>query len=103
MLDIGSWSGSITQEFEPFVDEIHYQEPSITFQKILNKKWYKNDEENKYNYDIVTMFNVLDICENPHDMMQRALKKIRRNGIMIMSDNISHLLQLQNEMDIFDM
>ena len=31
------------------------------------------------------MFNVLDICENPHDMMQRALKKIRRNGIMIMS------------------
>ena len=31
------------------------------------------------------MFNVLDICESPDTIMQKALKKIRKNGIIIVS------------------
>lgn len=86
LLDIGAWNGCVTEQFSSHVDKIYYIEPSLSFQKILNKKWYRQHQENTENtYDIVTLFNVLDVCDSPDKTIQWALKHLEQNGEIIMS------------------
>jgi SAM-dependent methyltransferase len=86
LLDIGAGDGSITRNFESFVEQIYYKEPSHSFQKILHKRGYKWHLENKENtYDIITLFNVLDVCDNPHDMIHWAIQHLKKNGEIIIS------------------
>jgi hypothetical protein len=66
-----------------FVDEIYFIEPSLSFQKILNKKWYHEHQGDIY--DIVTLFNVLDVCDSPDETIQWAIKHLEKNGEIIIS------------------
>jgi SAM-dependent methyltransferase len=83
LLDIGAWNGCISQQLSSFVDEIYFIEPSLSFQKILNKKWYREHQGNTY--DIITLFNVLDVCDSPDETIQSALKHLEKNGEIIIS------------------
>ena len=83
LLDIGAWNGCISQQLSSFVDEIYFIEPSLSFQKILNKKWYREHQGDTY--DIVTLFNVLDVCDSPEETIQSALKHLEKNGEIIIS------------------
>lgn len=83
LLDIGAWNGCITEKFRSFVDKVYYREPSHSFQKILNKNWYSIHRGNTC--DIVTLFNVLDVCDSPHEILQEALKYLAKNGEVILS------------------
>lgn len=83
LLDIGAWNGCITEQFSSFVNKIYYREPSLSFQKILNKKWYQEHQGNAC--DIVTLFNVLDVCNSPDETIQWALKCLEQDGEIVIS------------------
>lgn len=86
MLDIGAWNGGVTEVFRNSVADITCLEPSKAFQKILRKKGYTVIETNDEKvYDIVTIFNVLDICADPESIVINAKKNLAHDGIMIVS------------------
>lgn len=86
LLDIGAGEGSITKNFEPYASYIACLEPSASFRRILRKRGYSlADTDDKKTYDIVTLFNVLDICENPKSVLQAARKHLATDGILIIS------------------
>ena len=86
LLDIWSGSGCITREFESFVDTIAYQEPSTSFQKILNQRGYRRDTGNaKTKYDIITLFNILDVCDNPKKLIEKTIQKLQKEGVILVS------------------
>lgn len=86
LLDIGAWDGSITQIFREFVDEIDCIEPSVSFSKILIKRGFniQNELVDKP-HEIVTIFNVLDICEYPEKVLEKAKKNLAKDGLLIIS------------------
>lgn len=86
LLDIGAWNGSITAAFAPYTAEITCIELSLSFQKILKKRGYtvlKNHDEKLY--DMVTIFNVLDVCADPQNIIEQAMKNLEENGTLIIS------------------
>lgn len=83
-LDIGAWNGSITKVFESYIPQIFCHEPSPSFQKILRKRGYKIATEDG-TYDIVSIFNVLDICADPQEILNTALKNLAPSGMLIIS------------------
>ncbi len=86
LLDIWSGSGCITREFESFVDTISYQEPSTSFQKILNRRGYRRDTDNaKTKYDIITLFNILDVCDNPQELVGKTIQKLHKEWVILIS------------------
>lgn len=86
LLDIGAWDGSITKVFEKYIDQIDCIEPSSSFQKILQKRWYTITEKPKENhYDLVTIFNVFDICDNPDDILTLWIKCLSPWGLLVIS------------------
>lgn len=86
LLDIGAGDGSITKNFEPYTSYIACLEPSASFQRILKKRGYSiADATDKKTYDIVTLFNVLDICEKPKSVLQVARKHVSTDGILIIT------------------
>jgi len=86
MLDIGAWNGSITEKFIPYIEHISCIEPSLSFQSILRKKWFHITQYDTWeNYDIITIFNVFDVCSHPDILLKNALRKLAKNGTMIIS------------------
>lgn len=72
--------------FQKIIPEITCIEPSASFQKILTKKGYTvlSENDNK-KYDIVTIFNVLDICAHPEEIVKKALKNLTKDGTLVIS------------------
>lgn len=86
LLDIWAGSWSITEKFGTHLKKIYCLEPSISFQKILREKGYTIVEENNAKkYDVVTLFNVIDVCSYPEKVIELARKKSDDNGIIIIS------------------
>lgn len=86
LLDIGAGNGSLTKNFEKQGMRISCIEPSRSFQKTLIKKGYtiKTTDDEKI-YDIVTIFNVLDICADPHAILRHAFTHLAPEGKVIIS------------------
>ena len=86
MLDIGAGDGSITHFFEPYVEKICCLEPSVSFQKTLQKRGYKIvQSKDAEHYNVVTIFNVLDICQHPEEILEKAIKNLLPSGILVIS------------------
>lgn len=86
LLDIWAGSGTITENFEDFVEKICCQEPSHSFQKILKKRWYIIvEEQSTEKYEVITLFNVIDVCSHPEKIIESAKKHCDKNGIIIIS------------------
>ncbi len=86
LLDIWAGSGTITENFEDFVEKIYCQEPSHSFQKILKKRWYTIvKEQSTEKYEVITLFNVIDVCSHPEKIIESAKKHSDKNSIIIIS------------------
>ncbi len=86
LLDIGSGSWTITEKFEKYVDHISCLEPSESFQRILEKKEYTLcSQDDKKEYEVITIFNVLDVCADPDDIVNYALDHMTSGSILIVS------------------
>jgi DREV methyltransferase len=86
LLDIWAGSGSITEKFESFIGKIYCQEPSLSFQKILRKKGYEIVGENDvWIYEVVTLFNVIDVCQHPEKVIESIHKHTDKNSIIIIT------------------
>jgi 2-polyprenyl-3-methyl-5-hydroxy-6-metoxy-1,4-benzoquinol methylase len=86
LLDIGSGSGTITEKFETHVQQISCLEPSLSFQKILEKKGYVLIDTNETKkYEVITLFNVLDVCDEPESLIEFAIQHMTDDGLMIIS------------------
>lgn len=86
LLDIGAGDGSITKNFEPSTSYIACLEPSASFQRILKKRGYSiSSMGDRKTYDIITVFNVLDICEKPKSLIQAARKHLTTDGLLIIT------------------
>ncbi len=86
LLDIGAGNGSITQIFRKYVEKIYCIEPSPSFQKILQKKWYTVVENpGKGKYDVVTIFNVFDICDNPDELLSIWINSLSEWWLLVIS------------------
>ncbi|MBP6921174.1 methyltransferase domain-containing protein [Candidatus Gracilibacteria bacterium] len=86
LLDIGAGSGTVTEKFEQYTESISCIEPSESFQKILCKKGYKIVDENDIKlYEIITMFNVLDRCEKPLELLKKGINALSKRGIIMVS------------------
>jgi len=58
----------------------------MSFQKILRKKGYAILQENSTKrYDVITLFNVVDVCDSPEKIIEFARKKCDNNGVIIIS------------------
>lgn len=86
LLDIGAGNGSITEKFEPFTNTISCLEPSLSFQKILKKKGYRIcDAKDTKKYTLITIFNVLDVCEDPQKIINHAMDHLAAHGTIMIS------------------
>jgi 2-polyprenyl-3-methyl-5-hydroxy-6-metoxy-1,4-benzoquinol methylase len=68
------------------VESISCLEPSPSFQKTLKKRGYSLHEKTAdKKYDIVTIFNVFDICNDPEAIITDAKEALNPSGLMIIS------------------
>lgn len=84
MLDVGAWNGWISEKFYSYIKDISFIEPSTSFQKILKRKGF-NEHKASNTYEVVGIFNVLDICRDPKEILIQAKKSLAKNGIIVIS------------------
>lgn len=92
LLDIGSGNGDVIARVSPLFSSTHVVEVSRLCRRALstapfvNGVWKRVDDiPTDLSYDVVTLLNVLDRCDNPEELLRAAVDKLTPNGQLIVS------------------
>jgi SAM-dependent methyltransferase len=86
MLDIGAGDGGVTSKFEGFMDSITVTEVSKPMGTRLRERGYEVHVTpyitpelfpTPHTYDVVSIFNVLDRCDHPNDLLKAAIRLMK--------------------------
>lgn len=96
LLDIGAGDGEVTSKLAPLFHEVHVTEVSKQMGRRLRQKGFVvtitpdiSPGPNFYGegtFDVVSLLNLLDRCDNPADMIVNAAKLMKREtGLMLIA------------------